>query len=697
MHDVAQIPTPALAARGSAKSNAHPVYRPDIDGLRAVAVLSVVIFHALPGVLPGGFVGVDVFFVISGYLISCIIFGTLKHGDFSFIDFYAHRIRRIFPALILVLASAYVLGWFTLLPSEARQLGKHMASAAGFVLNMTLWHEAGYFDTASEFKPLMHLWSLAIEEQFYLVYPLLIWCTWRLGRNILGVVAALAVTSFALNILWIEVDITQTYFSPFTRFWELLAGAVLAHRQTFGWTKAADGLKPRISQWLHSKNPFASCSEQTRADLLSFCGLVLILVSISVIHEGLAFPGWWAALPVSGAVLLILAGPHAWLNRKLLAQRLMIFIGLISYPLYLWHWVLLAFTRIINSEIAPLGVRASAVAVSFLLAWLTYRLIERPIRSGSRSRTRTGMLCGSLAFVGFAGYISYQWEDLGIKRPTQEIAAILADNGRESFSFTPYPTQRVCKNEGLQTICTEPQKDKTIFLWGDSHASSLYPGLNALQRSYPSIGITQWTGCGNPPFIKLGNYTDAAWCDKVTQRLNHNLAAIQMIGRTRPDIVVLHARWAYVHYHTNQSESIQKLKETVDAIRSVSPVTKIVVLGPVPNWQTSLSREMFAYWRRSFPGTLPPQYMNSGLVQDIAKWDNFLGNEVPKLGVSYLSAYKVLCNAQGCLTRVGPRSSDLTAIDYGHLSPAGSIYLVDHIAPSLLELLGPAAGAQALR
>jgi len=696
MHDVAQIATPALAAEGPAKPNAHPVYRPDIDGLRALAILSVVIFHAIPSALRGGFVGVDIFFVISGYLISCIIFGSLKRGDFSFIDFYVRRIRRIFPALILVLASAYVLGWFTLLPDEAVQLGKHIVSAAGFVLNVALWQETGYFDTASELKPLMHLWSLAIEEQFYLVYPLLIWGAWRLGRSILGTVVALGVISFALNILWIQIDVTQTYFSPLTRFWELLAGAVLAQRQTFGLTEAADGMKHRISRWLDSKNPFLSFSEQARADILALCGLALILVSVSAIHQALAFPGWWATLPVSGAMLLIMAGPHAWVNRTVLAHRLMVFVGLISYPLYLWHWVLLSFTRIFNSEIPSLEVRASAVLLSFLLAWLTYRLIERPIRSQSRwgSRAKAGMLCGLLAFVGFAGYASYQWADLGIKRPAQEIAAILEGNGRERFSFTPYPTQRTCKNEGLQTMCTEPQKDQTIFFWGDSHASSLYPGLNTLQANHPSIGVIQWTGCGNPPFIRLGNYTDEAWCDKAAQRLTHNLAGIQMIGKTRPGIVVLHARWAYTHYHTNQSESVLKLKETVEAIQSVSPATKIVVLGPVPNWKTSLFRQMFVYWRKSIPATLPPQYMNSGLVQDIAEWDNFLGNEVPKLGVTYLSAYKVLCNAQGCLTHIGPEVSNLTAIDYGHLSPAGAIYLVDHIAPSLLELLGPAGSAQ---
>ncbi|MDR0996166.1 MAG: acyltransferase, partial [Zoogloeaceae bacterium] len=175
-------------------------YRPDIDGLRAIAVLSVVIFHAFPGRLPGGFVGVDIFFVISGYLISTILFKGLQNGHFSFTKFYAHRIRRIFPALILVLFACFAAGWLLLLPDEYAQLGKHIAAGAGFVQNFILRQEVGYFDTASDLKPLLHLWSLAIEEQFYLFYPLLLWLLWRAGFSLLSTIIVLAAISFGLNI-----------------------------------------------------------------------------------------------------------------------------------------------------------------------------------------------------------------------------------------------------------------------------------------------------------------------------------------------------------------------------------------------------------------------------------------------------------------------------------------------------------------
>jgi peptidoglycan/LPS O-acetylase OafA/YrhL len=206
----------------------HPKYRPDIDGLRAIAVLSVVAFHAFPLRMKGGFIGVDVFFVISGFLISTIIFENLGKGTFSFTEFYARRVKRIFPALAVVLGACLIFGWLALLPDELNQLGKHIAAGAGFVSNLVLWGEAGYFDNAAETKPLLHLWSLGIEEQFYIVWPLLVWLAWKRKFNFLVLAAFLAFVSFALNIKGIKQDHIAAFYSPLTRFWELLCGALLA-------------------------------------------------------------------------------------------------------------------------------------------------------------------------------------------------------------------------------------------------------------------------------------------------------------------------------------------------------------------------------------------------------------------------------------------------------------------------------------
>ncbi|MBO7411118.1 MAG: acyltransferase, partial [Ottowia sp.] len=309
----------------AAEKLSHPKYRPDIDGLRAVAVLAVVIFHASPRRMPGGFVGVDIFFVISGYLISTILLENLSRDTFSFATFYMRRIRRIFPALAVVLAASFAFGWFSLFADEFAALGKHMAAGAGFVANLALWHEAGYFDTASELKPLLHLWSLGIEEQFYLLWPLLLCFAWKRKFNVLVMLALLLAASFVVNVVFISRDATATFYAPYTRFWELLAGALLA--------------------WWHLR---PASGEKQHSNALSLVGFVLLVLSFWKITKATPFPGVWAAVPVAGAFCVIAAGQRAWLNRVVLGNRVAVFFGLISFPLYLWHWPLLVFAYIVD-------------------------------------------------------------------------------------------------------------------------------------------------------------------------------------------------------------------------------------------------------------------------------------------------------------------------------------------------------------
>jgi peptidoglycan/LPS O-acetylase OafA/YrhL len=221
-------PAKSLSGRLSDKHLTHPKYRADIDGLRAIAVLSVVGFHAFPHLIRGGLIGVDIFFVISGFLISTIVFDSLDRKCFSFAEFYSRRIRRIFPALIVVLIASFAFGWFALLADEYKQLGKHIAAGAAFVSNFVFWNESGYFDNAAASKPLLHLWSLGVEEQFYLVWPLLLWVAWQKRFNLLIIAVLVAVISFALNAQGIGKDAVATFYSPQTRFWELMVGSMLA-------------------------------------------------------------------------------------------------------------------------------------------------------------------------------------------------------------------------------------------------------------------------------------------------------------------------------------------------------------------------------------------------------------------------------------------------------------------------------------
>ena len=300
----------------------HPKYRPDIDGLRAVAVLAVVAFHAFPNWVRGGFIGVDVFFVISGYLISTIIFENLDKGTFSFAEFYARRIKRIFPALLLVLIACFAFGWFALLADEYKQLGKHIAAGAGFISNFTLWNEAGYFDNSADTKPLLHLWSLGIEEQFYIVWPLLLWFAWKRKFNLLTITIVVAIASFVLNIKGIKHDMVATFYSPQTRFWELLSGSLLAWVTLYKKDSFAN-VKHKVDWWLsrivYSEKQGAD--GKTLSKVLSFIGLLLLVYGFWIINKELSFPGKWALVPVLGAVLIIIAGSKAWVNRTILSNN----------------------------------------------------------------------------------------------------------------------------------------------------------------------------------------------------------------------------------------------------------------------------------------------------------------------------------------------------------------------------------------
>lgn len=385
----------------------HPKYRPDIDGLRAIAVLSVVGFHAFPGWVKGGFIGVDVFFVISGFLISGIIYENLDKGEFTLREFYARRIRRIFPALILVMVACLVFGWFALLTDEYKQLGRHIAGGASFISNFLLWQESGYFDNSAETKPLLHLWSLGIEEQFYIVWPLLLWLTWKRKFNFFAVTLAIAVGSFYLNVKGIKQDAVATFYSPITRFWELMCGGLLAWVTIYK-KESLTGIKLRLDRFILS-NIYRNKEVEkgrTLANLSAFTGLALLAYGFSIIAKDFYFPGVWALVPVLAALLIISAGPAAWINRQILSTKVFVWFGLISYPLYLWHWPLLSFARIIENGTPSREIRVAAVVISIVLAWLTMKLIEKPFRFGNqKTGLKVATLSGLMFAIGVSGFV----------------------------------------------------------------------------------------------------------------------------------------------------------------------------------------------------------------------------------------------------------------------------------------------------
>jgi peptidoglycan/LPS O-acetylase OafA/YrhL len=500
------------------------MYRPDLDGLRAVAVLAVIGFHASPRFVPGGFVGVDVFFVISGFLISWIVFDQLANGTFTFADFYARRIRRIFPALAVVLAACWMAGWFLLVQVEYRELLRHLAAGATFLTNFLLWGESGYFDAPSELKPLLHLWSLSVEEQFYLIWPPLLYFCWRRGVNFVTAMAMIIAVSFGLNLALIGTSATAAFYLPHTRLWELLLGGQLAYIERFQSERFA---------LLERRLIFASpdrYDDQLIANLKAGVGLTLILLAIAMLGKNSAFPGWWfsigalhplavmlgldkgapypgwwATLPVVGTALLISAGVNARINRSVLGHPVLVYIGLISYPLYLWHWPLLAFARITESGEPSRGLRLAAVALSFLLAWATYEGLERPTRRTMSRRTpiRIVALAAALAVMAAVSFYASRTNALRSRTPQFVIAV---DPPLRSPRHDPACNEHF-RTDGEYCQVYAPELPVTTALLGDSHAEHFLNGIGSyLREKHETVVHLGESGC--PPLLDVERFAN---------------------------------------------------------------------------------------------------------------------------------------------------------------------------------------------
>ena len=453
-------------------------YRPDIDGLRALAIIPVVLFHAFPEIVPGGFIGVDIFFVISGFLISSIIFSGLANQSLSFKNFYSKRIKRIFPALSLVLLCTLVIAWFTFLSDDFQSLGNHTWRGAIFISNFLLWRESGYFDTAAETKPLLHLWSLSIEEQFYLIWPLATWLLWRFRKTwLLKAIVLIFIVSFLCNIFLIGKESIAVFFNPLTRFWELLIGAILAYKLTHH----PNFIKARF------------------AGVLSIIGLALILTGLALLNKSRQFPGWWALLPTLGAFLLILSGPNAWVNKNILSKKVLVWVGLISFPLYLWHWPLFSFARIFYGPHPPESLLFGLITMSILLAWGTYQFLEKPIRHGTHSVFGTRMLVLGLLAVGLMGLAIFKLNGLPFRFPEieRDIASLQwgsSENNTEGCK-AKYPSEQYC-------ILTDESTAPTAAIIGDSHANHFFKGLSEFYKLHHGNLINLGYGaCG--PFMGL--------------------------------------------------------------------------------------------------------------------------------------------------------------------------------------------------
>lgn len=653
-------------------------YRPDIDGLRALAVVPVILFHAhVPG-FSGGYVGVDVFFVISGYLITSLIAAELDSGRFSLLRFYERRVRRIFPALFTVMAATGIAGALILLPGDFKNLSASIAAAAFFVSNILFWRQSGYFDAAAEEKPLLHTWSLAVEEQYYIVFPLMLmalaaWLPgWRLRATM-----ALAAASFALAEAMVHVAPTAAFFLAPTRFWELLAGSLLA---LGAFPAARDG--------------------QVR-DIAGLAGAALILAAVFAYGAGTPFPGATALAPVIGTVLVIWAGGSGGgAIFRVLASAPAVYVGKISYSLYLWHFPLFAFANYLTIGSVPPAITVGLIALTFLLAHLTWRFIETPARARSgdapRLSPRAVVLAGAFAIGAVAAPALAVYATQGLPgRFEGALAAIAAApsdiHARRGACFHT-PPARVRAGDLCQMGADETPP--RVLVWGNSHADSFAPGLaEAAARQSASFLFATYNGCPIAAEMTLRpRFKYGPQCEEFNAAvLDHVLA--------RDDImtVVLAFRWPDIHADLSRAHRPFSLfadahgrsrsladNEAIFA-RSLERLVKrltdaghtVWIIGPVPLLKHDVPRALYLRALGLFERRIRTTRENFTALLGPAL--DTIAHLEAAYGVKVVWPHEAMCTEDRC--RVAAEDGTPLYVDDNHLSASGALWLAGEFEP----------------
>lgn len=637
-------------------------YRHDIDGLRGVAVLSVFAVHSIPQAVHGGFIGVDVFFVISGYLISLLALQAMDAGRFGLADFYLRRLRRIVPALLVVLWACLLFAVLLAFPRETRAIGKHVAGGAAFVSNLVLWTEAGYFDSSSQSKPLLHLWSLGIEEQFYLLWPLAALALLRLRQLAWLPIMLLLLASFGLNLWFVATKPKGVFFLPPTRFWEILVGVLLAYLSHW----YAGGPVAMLQRGLQ----LAPAAAQRLASAVSIGGVGLLLAAVLLIDKNDHFPGAWALLPTLGTACIIAAGSRALPNRVLLQHPWLQFYGRISFSLYLWHWPLLTFPLLLGRPL-DWWEQTLVLCASVLLAALTYRYVEAPARRGGSVLYSLPWLAAALAGTALAGVLLQRSDGLLLRYPAQvrDIARMQAGDDYAAYRVDSCFMRAARPIEAFGAACrgAGPADQPLIALWGDSHAAALYPGLQAWAAHQGSVRIAQFTAALCPPLpgpaVRL-----SPGCAAANEQIAAELVAL------RPAVVVLAGYWSRYREPGDDDDAVlHGLRDPIARLQAAG-VKDIVVVGPLPEWHAALPLLLLTAWR---DGGQAPQRLLQGLVAHAVDIDTRLRGLVEATGARYFSPLRALCDSDGCLTQVsGGAGSRVLAFDQTHLTVAGSKRLV---------------------
>ncbi|HQC84370.1 MAG TPA: acyltransferase family protein [Rhodoferax sp.] len=631
--------------------NKNLVYRPDIDGLRSIAIIPVLIYHAFPTFLTGGFIGVDVFFVISGYLITTIVVTESFRERFSYRSFYSRRIRRLFPVLLTALTVSLVIGWSLLLDVEYKQLARHTLAGLLFASNVNLWTELGYFDAASDLKPLLHLWSLGVEEQFYLIWPALAMALGpRLSKSPkLSVVIFIAL--FLLCGMTAYFSQEAAFYLPFARFWELYAGAGLAFYELRQTNSTEAGVDAE-----HASFSF-------KFEAMGVIGLTLILIPAYVIDREQGFPFPTAIFPVAGTILL-LTSRHSFVNRRLLSSRIFVGIGLISYALYIWHWPLLSFLNIEFNGTPPNEWRIGAIGLAIVLSTICYWTVEMFFRRKGREILKLCILASVSVLIGIVASNIYLRDGLGFRMDSviSDVIGAKDDHQMAWRSGECFIDQE--EKDSFAPTCVGSMERPDVLLWGDSHAAALYPGLAKL-LVLRRLSLAQYTGALCKPL--LGDADLSTACKR------NNQFVMDVIAKSQPGLVVLSARWVTV-------SDLGSLAQTVTALRNVG-VTRIALVGPSPSWKDDLPRLVFAYYRKHH--AVPPQWLPECNFESTTAEDRTFANAAKGLGLAYVSFLGTLYSSTGCPLRTSESSKDIMMFDADHLTVAGSYY----VAPTLWNQL----------
>lgn len=669
-------------------------YRPDIDGLRAIACLAVVIFHAFPNNLKGGFVGVDIFFVISGFLISSILYRNLFNADapgrVNIVDFYIRRVRRIFPALIATLITTLILGWFVLLPEEYKLLGKHTLGGATYINNFMLYKESGdYFNAASNAKPLLHLWSLGVEEQFYLIFPILLWLVYKTNLNFIFCLTIFTVVSFTLNKNGIKHNNqTASFYLPWCRFWELSSGAVLSYYINYHKEQIVQ-IKPVITHYISIiifRNNRRRLSQHVLNNIFSILGLITIIYGILTINNDVKFPGTKALIPVFGALMIIGAGKTAVINKYILSNRVMVFLGLISYPLYLWHWPLLSLAYICEGQVPAVWIRLVAVVIALILSIITYFVIEPPLRYGNYSKTKALGLFVSLLILGGCGIKIVASEGYPNRYPNINS---VEESEIKTKSTGPYKFHSIydqyvanCKKKfphwndnDLPTTCAFQSKEgsNNIALIGSSHAAHLFYGL-AKKAQADKNSIALFPMGSQSPFLYMQT-------DKNTSNWYKRIADAYKYVKTHSNIkVVILANLSLGKFADLQNpteKDRQKIlasgvRRSLDILRDKEVV--IVLDNPVlpfdPNKcinerKFTITKNFTCTYNRQ--KTLSNREMDDNTIKNIAKeYSN----------VTVVDLDPLFCKENICFGKVG---DDVLYKDFNHFNYKGSKYVAEYL------------------